>query len=120
MLKKEGIETVVISKEKNPVVQARCNKLKIECWQGIDDKETIFLREIEKRNLGLENVCFIGNDITDLECIKKAGLGVAVADSEEPVLNIADYITKRKGGKGAVRELCNLILKSKNMEDRKT
>jgi len=113
MLKKEGIETVVISKEKNPVVRARCNKLKIECWQGIDDKETIFLREIEKRNLELENVCFIGNDITDLECIKKAGLGVAVADSEEPVLNIADYITKRKGGKGAVRELCNLILESR-------
>jgi YrbI family 3-deoxy-D-manno-octulosonate 8-phosphate phosphatase len=117
MLRKKGIEVIVISKEKNPVVQARCNKLKIECWQGIDDKETIFLREIKKRGLNLEDVCFIGNDITDLGCIKKAGLGIAVADSEEPLLDIADYVTKRKGGKGAVREICNLILKSKNMED---
>ena len=113
MFKKEGIETVIISKEKNPVVQARCDKLGIECWQGIDNKETIFLREIKKRNLELENVCFVGNDITDLECIKKAGLGVAVADSEKPVLNIADYITKKKGGRGAVRELCDLILENR-------
>lgn len=113
MLKNKGIEVVVVSKEKNKVVQARCEKLKIECWQGVDKKEAIFLREIEKRGLNLENVCFIGNDINDLECIKNAGIGIAVADSEKPLLDVADYITKRKGGRGAVRELCSLILESK-------
>lgn len=110
MLKKKGVEIVVISKETNKVVKARCEKLKIKCWSGIDEKTQLFLREIEEKNLGLENVCFIGNDITDLECIKKAGIGVAVADSYEPALKVADYITKKKGGSGAIREITDLIL----------
>ncbi len=110
MLKKKGIEVVVISKEKNKVVQARCKKLKIECWQGIDEKYKLFLKEVKKRNLRLENVCFIGNDINDLECIKKAGIGAAVADSYPKVLKVADYITKKKGGEGAIREVIDLIL----------
>lgn len=110
MLKKKGIEVVVISKETNKVVQARCKKLKIECWDSIDEKYKLFLREIKKRNLKLENVCFIGNDINDLECIKNAGIGVAVADSYKSVLRIADYITKKRGGEGAVREIADLIL----------
>ncbi len=113
MLKKKRIEVVVISKEKNKVVQVRCNKLKIECWQGIDKKYKLFLEEVKKRNLKLKSVSFVGNDITDLECIKKAGIGVAVADSHKEVLKVADYITKKKGGKGAVREIADLILSDK-------
>lgn len=114
MLKKKGIDVVVISKEKNKVVQARCKKLKIKCLQGIDDKDSLFLKEIKKRKLKLENVCFVGNDINDLECVKNAGIGAAVADSHKSVLDIADYITKKKGGEGAVREVIDLILKEKN------
>lgn len=114
MLKKKGIEVIVISKEKNKVVQVRCKKLRIKCLQGIDDKYSLFLKEIKKRKLKLENVCFIGNDINDLECIKNAGIGVAVADSYKPVLNIADYITNKRGGQGVVREVIDLILKGKN------
>lgn len=71
------------------------------------------IKKIKKRNLKLENVCFIGNDIPDLECLKKAGLGVAVVDSFKSVLKVADYITKKKGGEGAVREVADLILKAK-------
>ena len=110
MLKKKGFEVVVISKEENKVVQARCKKLKIKCWRGIDEKYELFLREIKKRNLELENVCFIGNDVNDSECVKNAGIGVAVADSAKLILKIADYVTKKKGGKGAVREVADLIL----------
>ncbi len=110
MLKEEGVEVVVISKETNRVVQTRCSKLKIECWQGIDEKYRLFLEEVKKRNLKSENVCFIGNDVTDLECIKKAGIGVAVADSHKAALKVADYVTKKKGGEGAVREIADLIL----------
>lgn len=116
MLNKQGIEVVVISKEKNPVVQARCKKLDIKCWQGADRKNNLLLREIKKRNLELANVCFIGNDINDLECIKIAGIGIAVADSHQSILKIADYVTNKLGGGGAIREVCDLLLSSKNYE----
>ena len=59
-------------------------------------------------------MCFIGNDINDLDCIKSAGIGVAVADSYKLALEIADYVTKKKGGEGVVREVVDLILKRKN------
>lgn len=110
MLQKSGIEVIVISKEKNKVVKVRCEKLKISCKNGIENKINIFLKEIKKRNLKKEQVCYIGNDINDLECIKVAGVGVAVADSYSKILKSADYITKKNGGKGAVREIADLIL----------
>lgn len=114
MLRKKSIEVIVISKEKNPVLETRCKKLKIKYSQGIDEKYKLFLKEVKKRGLKLENVCFIGNDVNDIDCIKDAGIGVAVADSHKSVLRIADYITQKKGGKGAIREIADLILKEKN------
>ena len=110
MLMKKGIEVVVISKETNKVAQARCKKLQIKCWSGIDDKYPLFLQEIKKRNIPLEQVCFMGNDINDAACIRAAGVGVVPADSHESVFSIADYITKKKGGRGAVREVADLVL----------
>jgi len=55
MLKKRGVEVVFISKETNKIVKTRCEKLKIKYWSGVDEKIQLFLREIEKRNLGLKN-----------------------------------------------------------------
>jgi len=111
-LKNKGVEIIVISTEKNKVVKTRCRKLKIKCLNDIGDKYQVFLREVKKRNLKLNNVCYVGNDINDFQCIKNAGIGVAVADSHKSVLGIADYITKKKGGEGAVREVIDLILGS--------
>ena len=110
LLKKKGIDIVVISKETNKVIKARCDKLKINCNQGIDDKITILKKEIKKRNLKAEEVCFIGNDVNDIECIKYVGLGVAVNDAYPKVKKIADIITKKNGGEGAVREIIDKIL----------
>jgi YrbI family 3-deoxy-D-manno-octulosonate 8-phosphate phosphatase len=110
MLKKKGVQVIVISKEKNKVVRARCKKLGIKCFNGIDKKSAIFLREIKKRKLKPEQVCFVGNDVNDIECMKIAGIGVAVADSYKDVFKVADYVTNKKGGKGAVREVADLIL----------
>jgi len=70
-------------------------------------------KEVKKRNLKLENVCFIGNDITDLECIKKAGIRVAVTDSHEAAIKVVDYITKKKGGECVVREVADLVLSNR-------
>ena len=116
ILKKAGVEVLVISKEKNKVVLARCKKLKIKCLNNIDNKYNLFLKEVKKRNLKLETVCFVGNDVNDLQCIKNAGIGVAVADSQQSVLDIADYVTKKKGGEGVVREVADLILTHKNLK----
>ena len=110
LLKKKGIEVIVISKEKNKVVKARCNKLEIPCIQGINDKLSILKNEIMKKNLMPENVCFIGNDINDIDCIKYVGLGIAVNDSYPEVKEVATIITKKKGGEGAVREVADIIL----------
>ena len=84
--------------------------MKIDCSYRIDNKKELFLKEIKKRNLKTDDVCFIGNDINDIECIKMAGIGVAVADSHPSVLEIADFITKKEGGNGAVREVIDLII----------
>jgi len=113
--KKTDVEIVIVSKEKNPVVSARAKKLNIPVTQGIDEKIKEYENEVKKRGLKDEQVCFVGNDLNDIECINKAGIGVAVADAYEPAKKVADYITLKNGGKGAVREICDLIIESKNM-----
>jgi len=113
MLKKNGIEVVVISKEKNKVVQARCNKLKIKCYQGIDRKLGTLKKIMEERSLDKKEVCYVGNDINDLECIKFAGVGIAVADSSPELFPHAVLVTRNGGGKGAVRELADMIIQSR-------
>ena len=110
LLSERGIDVVVISKETNKVVKARCDKLNIQCVQGTDDKLPILKKEAIKRNLMQENICFIGNDINDIGCIRYAGLGIAVNDSHPSVKKAANFITKKKGGYGAVREIADLIL----------
>ena len=108
-LKKAGIQILVLSAEENPVVEKRCAKLQIECITGCQDKISALKKELEKRNILPQNTCYVGNDINDLECLKYVCFPVAVSDSYPEVLEIAHYITKRPGGFGAVREICDLI-----------
>lgn len=111
LLKKKGIDVIVISKEANKVVKARCDKLKISFVQGIDDKISILKKEINKRGLQPGEVCFIGNDVNDVECIEYVGLGVAVNDAFSEVKKAANIVTEKNGGEGAVREIIDNILK---------
>ena len=109
VLKKLGIELLVISTEKIPIVKRRCEKLKIPCYYNVHRKLDIFLKEIKKRKIDVKNTCYVGNDINDIECIKKAGIGIAVKDAYPEVKKVADYITKKRGGKGVIREIADLI-----------
>jgi YrbI family 3-deoxy-D-manno-octulosonate 8-phosphate phosphatase len=118
--RKKDILITVISKEKSKVVRARCKKLNIDCIQGIDDKLDALRKIVFEKGLLLENVVFIGNDLNDLECIKSSGLGVAVSDSNEKVLEAADIITKKSGGRGAVREFIDLLLDQNRVKTEKT
>lgn len=113
MLKDNGIEVSVISAESNSVVAARCRKLGIPYSQGIAKKRTVFETLVAEHRLDMKRVAYVGNDINDLECIQLAGLGVAVADSHPTILAAADLVLTHSGGFGAIRELCDLILKAK-------
>ena len=112
--KHTDVQALILSKEVNKVVNARAQKLKIPCLHGLQNKIDDFKKEVSERGLKFEEVCFVGNDLNDIECIKAAGVGIAVQDSYSQVLSVADYITSLPGGKGAVREVCELILYAKD------
>ena len=107
-----GIRVVVLSTETNPVVSARCRKLRVSCLQGLADKRKDFLGLIAAYGIKPAEAAFVGNDINDLGCLAEAGFKVAVADAWPEVLEVADYVTVRKGGYGAVREVCDLLMET--------
>ncbi|MEW6088419.1 MAG: HAD hydrolase family protein [bacterium] len=113
MLRDIGLKMLVISKEVNPVVSVRCKKLGIPCIQGIDHKAIVLRREVKKIGIDLEKTAYVGNDINDLECLQIVGLPVCVADAYPEVKKISLHITKARGGKGAVREFCDFVIKIK-------
>jgi N-acylneuraminate cytidylyltransferase len=110
MLRKAGVPLAVISKEINPVVGARCAKLKIPCLQGIGDKLVELTRIVGERGLDLAQVGYVGNDVNDLQCMHAAGVAIAPADAHPDALRAADVVTAAPGGFGAVREVCDLLL----------
>jgi len=111
-LKKRGIRMLVLSAEPNPVVKARCEKLGLACQHGVKDKLGTLVEWLEKNQLKLKNTVYLGNDLNDLECLKMAGCAVVVADAHPDVIQAADIVLTNPGGKGAVRELADLILVS--------
>jgi YrbI family 3-deoxy-D-manno-octulosonate 8-phosphate phosphatase len=114
LLKKLNIAARILSTEPNPVVLKRSQKLKIACDHGCEDKKARLLEIIDDHGIRLDEVAFVGNDINDLECLDCVGLPIAVADAYPEVLEKASYITKFKGGHGAVREVCELLFHSYN------
>lgn len=110
MLQKTGLPLLVLSKEQNPVVAARCRKLGLECLQGIDDKPAALSRLLAARRIDPRHAAYVGNDLNDLGCMELVGVPLAVADAYPPVLAAASYVTKAAGGVGAVREICDLFL----------
>ena len=113
-IKKYGLSLLVLSKEKNPVVQKRCEKLGIPCVQGIDDKKTFLAAWLEENAIPPKDVIYLGNDVNDIECLKYVGCGVVVADAHDDAKKASKIILKNKGGHGAVRELCDLVMSRNN------
>lgn len=105
-----GVEMVVLSRETNPVVAARCRKLKLPVLQSVLDKGSALRAMMAEKGLQQGEVVYMGNDVNDLPCFPLAGCAVAPADAHPQVVKQADLVLKMKGGHGAVRELCDLIL----------
>jgi N-acylneuraminate cytidylyltransferase len=113
LLRRSGIDTMVLSTEVNPVVAARCRKLDMPVLQGIEDKGTALKNYFTDHDIDPAHVIYVGNDLNDMPCFPLVGFGVAVADAVPEVRSAADLVLSRNGGNGAVRELCELILKKK-------
>ncbi len=109
-IKALGVKVVVLSTETNSVVSKRCEKLGIPCIQSCADKAKALKQLAKESGVPLENVAYMGNDINDMGCLEIAGLPACVADSHPAILKTALYITKIKGGHGAVREFCDFIV----------
>jgi YrbI family 3-deoxy-D-manno-octulosonate 8-phosphate phosphatase len=113
-LRELGIGTMILSSEPNPVVLARAKKMGVEAVHnvGISDKGRAMREVLEQKSVRGEEVVYIGNDWNDLPCFEIAGWAVAVADAYPEVLRAADYVLSKPGGHGALREVCELILKN--------
>ena len=111
ILKKNNLETIIISSENCKATQARAQKLNIRhCYLGEKDKYKRGILLCRKFNLNLENLAFIGDDINDLKLLKEVGFSAMPPNS--PILNLfkPNYITKRAGGDGAFREFADIII----------
>jgi YrbI family 3-deoxy-D-manno-octulosonate 8-phosphate phosphatase len=110
LLRKAGIPMVVLSTETNPVVAARCRKLKLTAIQGVGDKSAVLRSYMEERNIDPQHVVYLGNDVNDLPCFSLVGCAVVVADGHPDAIAQADLVLMHAGGQGAVRELCDKII----------
>ena len=117
-LKDAGVQLVVLSTETDPVVAARCRKLGIEAIQGTQDKAKALRELMESR--GIESNCtiYLGNDVNDVVCFPLVACALVVADAHSETKAQADIILTKRGGQGAVRELCDILIK--NLEEYST
>ncbi len=109
-LRAAGVPMVIVSKETNPVVSARAAKLRIEAFQGIDDKVRCVREWLERHHIPAARAAYVGNDINDAAPMNLVGWPIAVADARPEVVRLARLHLRCRGGGGAVRELCDLLV----------
>jgi 3-deoxy-D-manno-octulosonate 8-phosphate phosphatase (KDO 8-P phosphatase) len=113
LLRDAGIKPAIITGRSSTLLLRRAAELKIELiYQGREDK-LVALEELRADlNLEMDEIAYVGDDLPDLSAIRQAGLGVTVANGHHFVARHADWQTKAAGGQGAIREVCELILKA--------
>ncbi|MBD3259922.1 HAD hydrolase family protein [Candidatus Woesearchaeota archaeon] len=110
------INAIVLSKEQNKVVAERCKKMQIPCTHDIEKKLEQLQQVVQEYGVNLSDVAFVGNDVNDNACLQAAGMGIAVVNAHPSTINVADYVTKARGGYGAVREVCENILHAREID----
>jgi len=112
LLNRYGVGVALITGRRSSVVEHRAKDLGIEeVYQGVWNKVEVFEKILLKLNLYPEQTAFVGDDIVDIPVMRRVGFAVAVFDADEDTKRIAHYVTEKCGGRGAVREVCDLILK---------
>lgn len=116
MVQRAGIEVALISGRNAPAVDKRARDLGITAvFQDIKNKVPVFESLLEDRGLSPEDAAFVGDDVVDIPVMSKVGFSVAVAGSSEHVIPAAHYVTLAPGGRGAVREVAELIIAVKGL-----
>jgi 3-deoxy-D-manno-octulosonate 8-phosphate phosphatase (KDO 8-P phosphatase) len=115
LAQRAGIMVGIITGRRSEVVDLRARELGIqEVHQGALDKITVYDALLEKYQLRDDEVAYIGDDIVDMDIFHRAGIAVAVADSDPAIKSHVDLVTKTYGGRGAVREFINILLKKRD------
>jgi 3-deoxy-D-manno-octulosonate 8-phosphate phosphatase (KDO 8-P phosphatase) len=116
--RRAGYRFGMITGRSSHIVRLRAAELGVELVrQGVDDKLSVVQQVVAELRLRMNQVCFIGDDLPDLAVVQQVGLGMAVADACEELRAAAHFVTKRPGGRGAVREAIETILKAQGRWD---
>lgn len=116
LLSRMGIKIILVTARDSRVMRKRAQDMHIDkVYAGILPKESLISKMKKDFNVRTSQICFVGDDLIDIGLMKRVGVSVAVADAPHDVKKVATYITKHKGGEGAVREIVERILKAKNL-----
>ena len=113
LLNKTGVATAIISARSSPIVVKRAADLGItHVFQGMHDKRIAFAKLLEATGASAEQCGYIGDDVIDLPLLLKVGFAVAVPSGHPEVQHRAHYVTRAAGGRGAVREVCDMVMRA--------
>lgn len=113
-----GIEVVVISGRFSSQVEKRCRELGVkEVYQGVADKLSLAEKFLKERALSFSNAAAMGDDLPDLPLLRRAGVSGAPKDAVPEVKILVDFVSRFEGGKGAVREFIDFLLRDKRNEE---
>jgi len=113
LLKKAGIPTILITAKDSKAIKPRAKDMQVEeVFADVSPKSSILDEILKKYKVSLDEICFVGDDLVDLCVMKRVGFPVAVFNAALEIKQVASYITLREGGRGAVREVAELILKA--------
>lgn len=116
MLMSAGIHVGIVTGRSCPALQHRCRNLGIDLvLDGIKDKAAVLDGIIQDHGIAADEIAFMGDDLPDLPLMRRVGLSIAVADAHPVVAGKTDMVTVAKGGKGAVREVCDAVLKARGL-----
>ena len=116
LLHRIGVLTAIITGRESKVVERRAKELSIPyVFQKVFDKLSVYEHIKSELSLSDEDIAYIGDDVVDIPIMRRVGFSVSVSDAHEEVKKIADYVTSKPGGRGAVREVAELIIKSKGL-----
>ncbi|MCM8795643.1 MAG: HAD-IIIA family hydrolase [Candidatus Omnitrophica bacterium] len=115
LLKKGGIPTILITAKGSRAIRPRARDMQVDAiFENVSPKSSVLDKILKRYKVKAEEVCFMGDDLVDLCLMKKVGFAVAVFNACPEIKQSASYVTLREGGRGAVREVAELILKSQN------
>ena len=115
LLQRYGIKVAILTGRQSKVVEHRAKDLDIkDVYQKVFNKKDVFEKIMKNHKLSPDEAAFIGDDIVDIPVLRRVGFSVAVADAADVVKKSVDYVARNSGGRGAVREICEMILKAQD------